>query len=306
MRAAPLEGKIFGNLVVVRRVPAHEAETVHLRVTNLAWWICKCVCGVECLRSGRSLTSGSAKHCGCMRRSKSASASVLMPSDAEPSIDLAEQRFGLLTAIAPVGRSSQGWFWRLRCECGREHVARAKDLRAGNTASCGCLKAGRGVPNGQPAIAMKRPWRLEPDAPPKKKYHLRTVLPAVHDRNSNAAPSVATLPHPCVIWARQAGYSGWAAAVADLKRRRLVVAAPGPTQGLSTDMSVFLAAVRAAALHTLRDHDGRVWVGLKACFPTDILDQQKDPKASATDSKTAERLPRLRFVGVNAASRRSP
>lgn len=53
---------------------------------------------------------------------------------------LAGERFGLLTAVSEVGRSSRGAIlWLFKCECGREHITRATSARLGKTGSCGCL-----------------------------------------------------------------------------------------------------------------------------------------------------------------------
>ena len=58
-------------------------------------------------------------------------------------IDLTGQQFGELTVIerAPDVRvSSRTKFvmWKCRCSCGNEIIARANNLRSGNTRSCGC------------------------------------------------------------------------------------------------------------------------------------------------------------------------
>lgn len=56
-------------------------------------------------------------------------------------VDITGQQFGELTAIEPTDqRKSVGVVWRCRCSCGAEVYATAKDLRSGNTKSCGHLK----------------------------------------------------------------------------------------------------------------------------------------------------------------------
>lgn len=53
-------------------------------------------------------------------------------------VDITGQRFGLLTAIEPTDRRrDKNIIWRCRCDCGAETFATAKDLRSGNTKSCG-------------------------------------------------------------------------------------------------------------------------------------------------------------------------
>lgn len=49
--------------------------------------------------------------------------------------------YGILTVISYVGhRSYEGDYWLCRCECGRETIPKGRNLRSGNTKSCGCQK----------------------------------------------------------------------------------------------------------------------------------------------------------------------
>jgi len=59
-------------------------------------------------------------------------------------IDITGQKFGKLLAIeyAYTNKSKKA-VWKCICECGKEHYATAKDLRSGNTKSCGCSKVER-------------------------------------------------------------------------------------------------------------------------------------------------------------------
>lgn len=56
-------------------------------------------------------------------------------------IEISGQRFGRLTVLrrAPGFPRWKGK-WLCRCECGGEKIARAPHLRAGRTASCGCIR----------------------------------------------------------------------------------------------------------------------------------------------------------------------
>ena len=55
-------------------------------------------------------------------------------------VDIFGQKFGKLTAIEPTDKRVDGKIvWRCVCSCGNEVFATAKDLRSGNTKSCGCL-----------------------------------------------------------------------------------------------------------------------------------------------------------------------
>lgn len=55
--------------------------------------------------------------------------------------DLTGQRFCRLIAIEPCGKSKHGsYFWKCKCDCGKEIVALSGNLVRGNTKSCGCLQ----------------------------------------------------------------------------------------------------------------------------------------------------------------------
>lgn len=56
-------------------------------------------------------------------------------------LDISGQRFGSLVALEPTSERRGGKIvWRCRCDCGNETFVTAKDLKSGNTKSCGCLK----------------------------------------------------------------------------------------------------------------------------------------------------------------------
>jgi hypothetical protein len=64
------------------------------------------------------------------------------------------QRFGMLTVTKQAARpeGAQGSHLECRCDCGQSKVIRLKDLRYGNTGSCGCMQHAKGK------VAMARPW----------------------------------------------------------------------------------------------------------------------------------------------------
>lgn len=56
-------------------------------------------------------------------------------------LDLTGNKFGNLTPIKNVGRDTHNnALWLCVCECGRESVVVARDLKSGHTKSCGCLQ----------------------------------------------------------------------------------------------------------------------------------------------------------------------
>lgn len=65
----------------------------------------------------------------------------------EPVYNLTGKRFGRLTALhstaGPAIRTSsmRGAWWMVRCECGLMIQVLGRNLRAGKTKSCGCMRA---------------------------------------------------------------------------------------------------------------------------------------------------------------------
>ena len=53
-------------------------------------------------------------------------------------LDLAGQRFGKLTALAPAGNVGGRTAWLYQCDCGSSLIVKTCHLRNGQTASCGC------------------------------------------------------------------------------------------------------------------------------------------------------------------------
>jgi hypothetical protein len=62
-RAESLEGKRFGRLIVLSRVP----KPKHIN-NNPVYWLVKCDCGTEKFVSSSKLVTGNTKSCGCLRR----------------------------------------------------------------------------------------------------------------------------------------------------------------------------------------------------------------------------------------------
>jgi len=56
-------------------------------------------------------------------------------------VDLGGERFGRLVVIERYGCNVQGRAkWLCRCDCGRETAVDSRNLKSGNTRSCGCLR----------------------------------------------------------------------------------------------------------------------------------------------------------------------
>lgn len=113
-----LLGQEFGDLKVVGRSK------------RAGRWTCLCQCGYTCEATAQELLSGKKTHCGCKSVKKYAHA------------DIANQRFGRLTALYPTEKRGRGGsvVWHCRCDCGNEVEASYNDLVYANLRSCGCRK----------------------------------------------------------------------------------------------------------------------------------------------------------------------
>lgn len=61
-------------------------------------------------------------------------------------VDMTGRVIGRLSVIEECGRAKDGHaLWRCHCECGNECIVRGRDLRSGNTTSCGCYNRERAV-----------------------------------------------------------------------------------------------------------------------------------------------------------------
>jgi hypothetical protein len=65
-------------------------------------------------------------------------------------LDITNQRFGKLIACEQTGeKAGTSYLWKCLCDCGKEKVTTAGRLRAGQTKSCGCLRATTSRENGK-------------------------------------------------------------------------------------------------------------------------------------------------------------
>lgn len=123
-KALDLTGQRFGKLTVINR--AKNGKNGNAR------WNCVCDCGKTVIVPSYNLRSGKTQSCGCIRKG------ILLH-------DLSGQRFGKLVAvkraddhIAPNG--DRKTMWLCKCDCGKECIIGASDLKSGHTKSCGCGK----------------------------------------------------------------------------------------------------------------------------------------------------------------------
>jgi len=145
-----LTGQRFGSLTVKSKIPKDHLSDAMKR-TGGAYWLCDCECGGGRISITTYLRSGKVFSC---------SACAKEMSRIKISIDIAGNRYGMLVAVEREEPSPgrQGSMWRFACDCGQETVARLKDVRYGNTLSCGCMKSPKGRALGKQSMPADRPW----------------------------------------------------------------------------------------------------------------------------------------------------
>lgn len=96
-------------------------------------WLFKCECGTERIVLSNAVKFGRSKSCGCIR---------LLQFAFKTKIIQADDRFGYLTALRAIKGldGSRRQTWLFKCDCGNDHVVRARDVIDSHTKSCGCRK----------------------------------------------------------------------------------------------------------------------------------------------------------------------
>lgn len=121
-----ITGQKFGKLTTIKPLGLDKRQQV--------LWLCKCECGKEHKANSTNLTKSRIKSCGCSKGK-----------------DITGQKFNMLTVIKKTGRScntaKNAIEWECLCECGNTTNVSSKNLRRGNTKSCGCLLKGENHPN---------------------------------------------------------------------------------------------------------------------------------------------------------------
>ena len=94
-------------------------------------WLCRCDCGNVTAVEKSKLLSGKSKSCGCQR-------------DEERTIDITGKKFNHLTAICfdHVGEDKRH-YWKFRCDCGNEIIAKKIYVMRGELKSCGCISVAK-------------------------------------------------------------------------------------------------------------------------------------------------------------------
>lgn len=117
-KALNLIGQKFGNLTVLEKTVLRDNKGCII-------WKCICTCGNEKLVGGDILIRGGVKSCGCLN------------SD----FTLFGKKFGRLLVLEKTKEKdrSGAYFWKCRCDCGKEKLIVGYQLKSGIIKSCGCL-----------------------------------------------------------------------------------------------------------------------------------------------------------------------
>lgn len=114
-------GKRFGMLTALKEVERGKKN-------GICRYLFLCKCGNEKEILGTSVRSGYTKSCGCLLEKRKA--------------NMISKRFGRLVAIKEIRPPNPGGppYYIFQCDCKKKIATTGKDVRAGRTQSCGCLR----------------------------------------------------------------------------------------------------------------------------------------------------------------------
>ena len=124
-KAFNLIGQKFGKLIPLKNTGKKTSN-------RSAIWLCQCDCGNKIEVSQDSLRHGT-KSCGCLQRE------VTAELGKSKKIDLTGEKYGKLTVLYELPNNIYNrTMWMCKCDCGNLIEVATRDLRRGNTGSCGC------------------------------------------------------------------------------------------------------------------------------------------------------------------------
>ena len=122
-------GRKYGRLVVLRKSKDKSK-------TGRVLWKCECSCGsgkiVKALYE--NLQCGEIQSCGCLAKEK------LIERKKHALDYMIGNKYGRLTVLERVDLDNKIPMLRCMCDCGNEVIVSARNLRDGQTKSCGCYK----------------------------------------------------------------------------------------------------------------------------------------------------------------------
>jgi hypothetical protein len=130
-RATDYAGQKFGKLTAIYFTGEYGHIASDGKPKDRMWHF-QCECGKECNYPIIYVVKGVYISCGCVKKPRKHK-------------DITGQKFNMLTAIIDTGKSTDGpnkrVIWLFGCDCGNEVEIEATRVVAGNTTSCGCLRA---------------------------------------------------------------------------------------------------------------------------------------------------------------------
>ena len=129
---ASLIGKKIGNIVVLPYYFCKE---------DRAYWLCKCVCGKEVVKSRDNLLYASKfLSCGCIKYITKSLKGTENPSFKNLSGKIIEHPFGKIKILKFTKFYKGNSYWQFKCHCGKISEAIGTRLCSKKHKSCGCLK----------------------------------------------------------------------------------------------------------------------------------------------------------------------
>jgi hypothetical protein len=95
--------------------------------------------------------------------------------------NISGEKFGKLTAIKPIEKRGNQYYWLCECECGNTKIARCSHLLAGDVKSCGCLQIQKATTHGLSKTRLYKIYSqmkircLNPKNPAYKSYGGRGI-----------------------------------------------------------------------------------------------------------------------------------
>lgn len=107
-------------------------------------WLCICDCGQECYVDSSRLKSGLAKSCGCLSKQ-----ALIDGREIHKIVDKTGRRYGRLVVLErdlEKEKTSEGIYWKCKCDCGEYTTIRSSNLRENNssTQTCGKCRSSHG------------------------------------------------------------------------------------------------------------------------------------------------------------------
>lgn len=127
-------GKTYNYLTIIERDDNYKKE--HNIKSNASYYKCQCKCGNFKTVRITTIVAGEVKSCGCLKKEQD-KINLVHGYNFQ---DLTGKKYGKLTVLHRADNIYNDVFWTCKCDCGTIKDIRGTILRAGQSASCGCLK----------------------------------------------------------------------------------------------------------------------------------------------------------------------